>query len=101
MDSAALDDVINRLLDVKGRPGKQVQLSEAEIRQLCSQSRQIFLHQPNLLELEAPIKICGKFLGFLLTFFLLYSTGVLAITILLVLLLFFVISFSFWVLLLY
>lgn len=60
MDSAALDDIINRLLEVKGRPGKQVQLSESEMKKLCLQSKEIFLHQPNLLELEAPIKICGK-----------------------------------------
>ncbi|XP_020553177.1 serine/threonine-protein phosphatase PP1 isoform X2 [Sesamum indicum] len=59
MDSVALDDIINRLLEVQSRPGKQVKLSESEIRQLCVQSRQIFLQQPNLLELEAPIKICG------------------------------------------
>lgn len=60
MDSAVLDDIIVRLLEVRtGRPGKQVQLSEAEIRQLCVASKDIFLSQPNLLELEAPIKICG------------------------------------------
>lgn len=60
MDSAVLDDIIARLLEVRtGRPGKQVQLSEAEIRQLCVASKDIFLSQPNLLELEAPIKICG------------------------------------------
>ncbi|KAK8957650.1 Serine/threonine-protein phosphatase PP1 [Platanthera zijinensis] len=59
MDSGLLDDIIRRLLEVRGRPGKQVQLSEAEIRQLCLVSRDIFLQQPNLLELEAPIKICG------------------------------------------
>jgi serine/threonine-protein phosphatase PP1 catalytic subunit len=60
MDTALLDDIIRRLLEVRtARPGKQVQLSEAEIRQLCTVSRDIFLSQPNLLELEAPIKICG------------------------------------------
>jgi serine/threonine-protein phosphatase PP1 catalytic subunit len=37
-----------------------VQLSEAEVRGLCVKSRQIFQEQPILLELEAPIKICGK-----------------------------------------
>jgi hypothetical protein len=63
MDSAVLDDIIARLLEVRtGRPGKQVQLSEAEIRQLCVASKDIFLSQPNLLELEAPIKICGMLL---------------------------------------
>lgn len=56
-----LDDIIDRLLDVRnGRPGKQVQLTEAEIRQLCMTAKEIFMGQPNLLELEAPIKICGK-----------------------------------------
>ncbi|KAH9569827.1 hypothetical protein CY35_02G010600 [Sphagnum magellanicum] len=64
MDSTTLDDIILRLLDVRsGRPGKQVQLSEAEIRQLCLASKDIFLAQPNLLELEAPIKICGDIHG--------------------------------------
>ncbi len=42
------------------RPGKNVQLTEAEIRGLCMKSREIFLSQPILLELEAPLKICGK-----------------------------------------
>ncbi|KAF8395174.1 hypothetical protein HHK36_019116 [Tetracentron sinense] len=60
IDPAVLDDIIKRLLEVRlARHGKQVQLSEAEIRQLCAASREIFLQQPNLLELEAPIKICG------------------------------------------
>ncbi|XWS28783.1 hypothetical protein CRYUN_Cryun25bG0100700 [Craigia yunnanensis] len=31
---------------------------DGEIRQLCTVSSEIFLQQPNLLELEAPIKIC-------------------------------------------
>lgn len=62
MDSFALDDIINRLLEVRNRPGKQVQLSEAEIRYLCLESKEIFLKQPNLLELDAPIKICGTLL---------------------------------------
>lgn len=63
MDTAVLDDIINRLLEVRGaKPGKQVQLSENEIRQLCVVSKEIFMQQPNLLELEAPIKICGQFL---------------------------------------
>lgn len=60
MERRVLDGIINRLLDVRGRPGKQVQLSEGEIKQLCMVSRDIFLKQPNLLELEAPIKICGN-----------------------------------------
>lgn len=58
MDKAVLDDIIRRLLE--GRGGKQVQLSEGEIRQLCVNARQIFLSQPNLLEIHAPIRICGQ-----------------------------------------
>ena len=62
MESGVLDDIIERLLAVRqGKSGKQVQLMESEIRQLCAVSREIFLQQPNLLELEAPIKICGVF----------------------------------------
>ena len=45
------------------RPGKTVNLTEAEIRGLCTKSREIFLSQPILLELEAPLKICGDVHG--------------------------------------
>ena len=45
------------------RPGKTVQMTEAEVRGLCLKSREIFLSQPILLELEAPLKICGKFIN--------------------------------------
>ena len=58
VEKGVLDDIIRRLLE--GRGGKQVQLSESEIRQLCFNARQIFLSQPNLLELHAPIRICGN-----------------------------------------
>ncbi|CAM8907506.1 hypothetical protein QQ045_012417 [Rhodiola kirilowii] len=61
MDKGVLDDVIRRLLE--GRGGKQVQLSEGEIRQLCVNARHIFLSQPNLLQLHAPIRICGDIHG--------------------------------------
>lgn len=60
MEELDVDSVIDRLLEVRGsKPGKQVQLTEQEIRSLCVQSRDIFISQPILLELEAPIKICG------------------------------------------
>ena len=56
-----LDSIIDRLLEVRGsRPGKQVQLLEAEIRHLCQKAREIFISQPILLELEAPIKVCAS-----------------------------------------
>jgi serine/threonine-protein phosphatase PP1 catalytic subunit len=56
-----VDAVIEQLLAVRGsRPGRQVALTENEIRWLCIKSRDIFAAQPVLLELEAPIKICGN-----------------------------------------
>ena len=62
--SLDVDAIINKLLEVRGsRPGKQVNLLEAEIRGLCTSAREIFMHQPVLLELEAPIKICGDLHG--------------------------------------
>ncbi|MBA0678611.1 hypothetical protein Goari_019948 [Gossypium aridum] len=62
MDPAVLDNIICRLLEFKqGRTGgKQVQLMEGEIHQLCTVAREILIQQPTLLELEAPIKICGR-----------------------------------------
>ncbi|CAB3401767.1 unnamed protein product [Caenorhabditis bovis] len=59
-----LDNIIARLLEVRGsKPGKNVQLTESEIKGLCQKSREIFLSQPILLELEAPLKICGDVHG--------------------------------------
>ncbi|XP_055295306.1 serine/threonine-protein phosphatase PP1-beta catalytic subunit isoform X1 [Sitodiplosis mosellana] len=47
----------------KCRPGKAVQMTEQEVRGLCLKSREIFLQQPILLELEAPLSICGDIHG--------------------------------------
>eukprot|EP00924_Labyrinthula_sp_SR-Ha-C_P015554 maker-scaffold_4-snap-gene-3.1-mRNA-1 protein AED:0.25 eAED:0.25 QI:410/1/1/1/1/1/2/223/324 len=59
-----LDAVINKLTQVRSsEPGEHVDLSEVEIRNLCIQSREIFMQQPILLELEAPIRICGDIHG--------------------------------------
>lgn len=59
-----VDNIIEQLLSVRGaRPGRQVNLTENEIRWLCIKSREIFNQQPVLLELEAPIKICGDIHG--------------------------------------
>lgn len=59
-----IDNIIEKLLSVRGeRPGKQVLLTEDEIRNLCILCRDIFIKQPILLELEAPIKIVGDIHG--------------------------------------
>jgi hypothetical protein len=49
----------------ESRPGKPVHLDETEIRFLCERSREVFLGQPILLELEAPIKVCGTLQSFI------------------------------------
>ncbi|KAH1123892.1 hypothetical protein AAZX31_06G025500 [Glycine max] len=58
-----LDGLIERLLEVRKNRGKQIQLVESEIRSLCSTAKDLFLRQPNLLELEAPINVCGDIHG--------------------------------------
>ncbi|KAI8613716.1 Metallo-dependent phosphatase-like protein [Chytriomyces sp. MP71] len=59
-----LDSIIEHLLSVRGqRRGKGIQLPEHEVRYLCIQSREVFMSQPPLLELEAPIQICGDIHG--------------------------------------
>ncbi|CAH8440515.1 unnamed protein product [Schistosoma mattheei] len=59
-----VDELISRLLEVRSsRPGTTVNMKEEEVRYLCVTSRQIFLSQPILLELQAPLKICGDIHG--------------------------------------
>ena len=41
----------------------QVHNPENQIRQLCAKAREIFLSQPMLLELSAPVIICGDIHG--------------------------------------
>lgn len=63
-DDQEIDRIIDKLLEVKGsKPGKQANLTETEIKTLCIKARDIFISQPILLELEAPIKICGDIHG--------------------------------------
>ena len=57
-----VDKIIERLLEFKPNKGMgQVNLPENDIKGLCLAAREIFMNQPVLLELEAPIKICGNF----------------------------------------
>ena len=65
MDSVSLFQcwIPNNALSIvrsPNRPGLYVQLAEYEIRYLCEKAREIFLKQPTLLELEAPINIIGN-----------------------------------------
>lgn len=65
-----VDIIIEKLLSVRGsKPGKLVSLTENEIRGLCLKSREIFVSQPILLEIEAPLKICGFYIHIFLVYF--------------------------------
>jgi serine/threonine-protein phosphatase PP1 catalytic subunit len=65
MKDADVDDYIKRLLDAgyAGKSTKGVVLRNAEINSICSRVREIFLEQPPLIELEAPVKIVGDIHG--------------------------------------
>lgn len=60
-----LDDFIKRLLDAgyTGKVTKSVCLKNAEIIAICQRAREVFLSQPALLELDAPVKIVGDVHG--------------------------------------
>ncbi|XP_031488197.1 soluble inorganic pyrophosphatase 4-like isoform X2 [Nymphaea colorata] len=59
IDPGELDEIIAHLLEARSssRARRQARFTESQIRLLCVASTEIFLRQPNLLELEAPIKI--------------------------------------------
>jgi serine/threonine-protein phosphatase PP1 catalytic subunit len=60
-----LDDFIKRLLDAgyAGKVTKSVTLKNAEITAICHRAREVFMSQPALLELDAPVKIVGDVHG--------------------------------------
>jgi len=59
-----VDGVINQCLEARGsKPGKLVQFSEGQLKALCTAAREVFLSQCSLLELEAPVKLCGDIHG--------------------------------------
>jgi len=63
----ALDEIrtiADSLLSLRGSPpGTLAHITEQEIKLLCSTARPVLLNQPMLIELEAPIKICGDIHG--------------------------------------
>lgn len=59
-----VDEIIRKLLALKNmRVGKNAHLREAEILFLCEKAKDIFMNQPMLLKVKAPVKICGDIHG--------------------------------------
>ena len=59
-----VDAIIEKLLSVRGNiPGKQVDLKEEEIKFLIDKSLPIMKEQKMLVELEAPLHVCGDIHG--------------------------------------
>ncbi|KAF2148724.1 phospho protein phosphatase PPZ [Myriangium duriaei CBS 260.36] len=65
LKTADLDDFIKRLVDAgyNNKVTKTVCLKNAEITAICQAAREVFLSQPALLELAAPVKIVGDVHG--------------------------------------
>ena len=63
-DDNWVDGMIDQLLQARSRkPGTPLDLSVQDATSLCNHAREIFMQQPMLLELGAPIKICGDVHG--------------------------------------
>ncbi|KAF9985478.1 hypothetical protein BGZ65_010753 [Modicella reniformis] len=60
-----LDDMISRLLDAgySGKVSKNICLRNHEIVYICQTVKEVFLSQPTLIELNAPVKIVGDIHG--------------------------------------
>lgn len=64
MDESWIDGIIDNLLSARNKkPGTPVDISVQDATNLCNQAREVLLSQPMLLELGAPIKICGDIHG--------------------------------------
>jgi serine/threonine-protein phosphatase PP1 catalytic subunit len=59
-----VDGVIDKCLEARGqKPGKLVQITEGQMKALNTAVREVYMSQSALLELEAPLKICGDIHG--------------------------------------
>ena len=55
-----VDAIIDKLLEGRGtRPGKEINLPEDQIKKLINKATDVFMNQEVLLQLQAPIKVCG------------------------------------------
>ncbi|KAF7233183.1 hypothetical protein EG68_06844 [Paragonimus skrjabini miyazakii] len=58
-----INQYIDRLWQTREKGGKSGMLTEEEMISICQRARPIFLSQPNLLDLQGPLKICGDIHG--------------------------------------
>ncbi|KAA6386283.1 MAG: putative Serine/threonine-protein phosphatase alpha-1 [Streblomastix strix] len=59
-----INSVIERLLSARGKnPPPRIALAESEISELVAHAEALFLSQPVVLEIMAPVKICGDIHG--------------------------------------
>ena len=59
-----VDSIITRLLEVRSqKPGKLVKLTEQEILGMIRVVKEIFMNQPMLVEVKAPVRVCGDIHG--------------------------------------
>ncbi len=59
-----MDSIIDTLLSARNKkPGTPMDITANDAMTLCNLTREILLSQPMLLELGAPIKICGDIHG--------------------------------------
>ena len=62
--SKSLPLLFDQLLQARNKkPGTPVEISVQDATMLCNQAREVFMSQPMLLELGAPIKISGDVHG--------------------------------------
>lgn len=63
-NEAWVDNIIDTLLSARSKKaGTPVDISQSDAMTLCNQTREVCMSQPMLLELGAPIKICGDIHG--------------------------------------
>ena len=59
-----IDAVIKKILDIRGKvPGARAGITADEARQILDQVTEVFKKEPSLLELSAPITVCGDICG--------------------------------------